>query len=241
MKSIIFFVCSLLWITAATAQSVPEYTGFVNDYAGILDNSQRSALETKLAEFKKSTSNEIAVCIESGLNGNEEQQRSLHIAEVWGIGHKDRSNGILIYIAVQDRALFIQVGKGLEGAVPDIIANRISDNIMIPEFREGRYYEGINKGIDALIEASRGEYEGIPESPEGGPVWPIVLAIIIFVLLIIIFGSKSGGGKGGYRGPRTFGGGGFFGGGGGGFSGGGGGFGGFGGGSFGGGGAGGRW
>lgn len=240
MKSIIFFVCSLgLWITAVTAQSVPEYTGFVNDYAGLLDNSQRSALEKKLTEFKKSTSNEIAVCIESSLNGNDEQQRSLHIAEVWGIGHKDRSNGILIYISANDRALFIQVGKGLEGAVPDIIANRISDNIMIPEFREGRYYEGISKGIDALMEASRGEYEGIPENPEGGPAWPIIMAIVIFVLLIIIF-SRKGGGKGGYRGPRTYSGGGFFGGG---FSGGGGGggFGGFGGGSFGGGGAGGRW
>ena len=172
------------------------------------------------------------------------------IAEEWGIGQEGKDNGVLIYVAFADRKLRIHTGYGVEGFLPDIMANRIIDQVLVPAFRKGKYYDGFDKSTNIISDLAEGEYtaddlgggEGIPAE--------VILFIIIFIviLIIIINNADSGGGyhRGGrYERDRGGGwviigpGGGGWNSGGGGF--GGGGFGGFGGGGFGGGGASGGW
>ncbi len=190
-------------------------------------------------------------CWTPSLEGEDAFDYSLRIAEAWGIGSGEKNNGVLLYAAMQDREVRIQVGYGLEGAIPDALAKRIIERHIVPNFKQSRYYEGVNEAVDALMAASRGEYEAeLTGAEKRDKYMPLVLLLVVIAFLVggFFFGrnNKRGGGKGGgFRGGgpifwgTTLGGGGFSGGGG--FGGGGGGFGGFGGGSFGGGGAGGSW
>lgn len=214
---------------------------FVYDEAGMLSQVEHDLLIKKLKAYNDSTSNEFALVIESTLNESDAFERSLEIAEKWGLGKEKKDNGLLIYIAVREMEIFIQVGEGLEGRITDGRTGDVIRKVMVPYFKKGEYYEGINQGIDKLVAYAAGEFEGEDEvvSP---PVWVIILIIGFIVLLIIIFGrggTTYTGKRHSHHGPWGWGGG--FGGFGGGGLGGGGGFGGFGGGSFGGGGAGGSW
>lgn len=224
-------------------------SGLVNDYANMLSSSEEQRLETKLRSYRDTTTNAFVITTLESLQGYpiEDVAREMH--NQWNIQYEERGNGILVLISEQDRAMRIEVGYGLEGAVPDIMANRIINDVLTPSFRASDFYGGLDQATNILIDLAAGEFEGFPEqqSSEGGI--PIDV-IIIFIIIIFILISKGKGGKGGRRhslgsGGIIFYGGGFGGGGGGGsFGGGGGGFGGFGGGggfSSGGGGASGGW
>lgn len=213
----------------------------VNDYAGVLSASQKSQLESMLRAYDDSTSNQVAIAIEGSLDGEDPFKRSVDIAESWGVGDAGNDNGVLIYVAVNDRKMFIQVGRGLEGAIPDALAGRIIDYEITPSFKTGNYYEGLYKGSIAVMKAAAGEYKAKPRKKNKGfPTWMIVLFIILIVIISkfgrMIRGRSGTFSRGGYIGGTGWGGGWSGGGGGGGSS-----WGGFGGGSFGGGGAGGSW
>src|SRR5690606_14534496 len=90
------------------------------------------------------------------------------LAQKWGIGNKKYNNGILLLVALEDRAVTIRTGYGVEGSVPDAIAYRIIENEIKPSFRNGQYYEGINNGVDALISFTKGEYTADPKNRRGG-------------------------------------------------------------------------
>jgi len=217
---------------------------------------QKDFLERKLVSYDDSTSNQIAIVIVDDLHDYEANEYATALGRKWGIGGKEFNNGILILISTGggdgNRDAYIATGYGLEGAIPDITAKSILNNSLIPNFKNGDYFRGLNESVDAIIKAAAGEYKA-PEGYGSGTrknlkPWQITLLIFIIwiVLGIISRGGKGGGGyvsRRGYRGfwGPTIGGGGF--GSGGGWSGGsgGGGFGGFGGGGFGGGGAGGKW
>ena len=170
----------------------------------------------------------------------------LKIGRSWGVGGKDYNNGVVLLIALGDRKINIATGYGVEGALPDITAKHIIDEVIKPNFKGRDYYRGIDEGTDAIIKAVKGEYKAPPKkNNRDSPVLGIILFIII---LILVFASRGGGGGGqymshrgsrGFMGPIFFPGGGWGGSSSGGSSGGG--FGGFGGGSFGGGGASGSW
>jgi len=245
----------------SNAQNFPEPPGrLVADYSGTLRQIEINALETKLRAFEDSTSNQLAVVLLSSIGDYEVADYAVRLAKKWGIGTKKHDNGILLLAAIQDRAVTIQTGYGMEGALPDIIAYRIIQNEIKPAFRQGDYFGGIDKATDAIIAQTKGEYKAEPKvrerNPQGSGGSLIVVIIVVFVIFLM---SKSNGGNGRRRGNMMSGrgssdifwwtlmsgmgkgssGGGF---GGGGFGGGsGGGFGGFGGGGFGGGGASGRW
>lgn len=217
------------------------------------------ALERKLIAYDDSTSNQIAIVIVDTLHGYDANQFATALGEKWGVGGSAQfDNGIVILISTGggagNRDAYIAVGRGLEGAIPDMTAAAIIDHELIPEFRNGNYYQGLDKATDAVIRAAVGEYKapanyGSRKKSKKGI--PFTTIIILIILAFIFLSGKGGGGtyvsRGGYGGWR--GGGGWIGGGsgwgGGGWSGGGGssggGFGGFGGGGFGGGGAGGKW
>ncbi len=230
--------------------NAPNPPRLVNDYVGILSQNEMAALEQKLVAYDDSTSTQIAIVIESSIEGDDIFEYSHRLAEKWGIGREGKNNGILIYIAIQDRQLRIQTGYGAEGFLPDVMARRIIDQVIGPQFRNQRYYAGLDKATEIIMKLGNGEYSNDDVYRDDFP-FEVLFFIIIFIIIIVII-SKGGGG-GYHRGGRydSDGGGWIFigpgggrsgwngGGGGGGF--GGGGFGGFGGGGFGGGGAGGSW
>lgn len=239
------------------AQSIlprPNPPKLVNDIADVLSPDQEASLERKLVAYDDSTSNQVVVVTVKTLDNYPIEEYSTKLFREWGIGNKKTNNGILIIAAIEDRQIRIETGYGLEGAIPDIVANQIIRNDIGPAFRSGDYYEGFDKATTSVIEAAAGEYRA-PEgyADRGKRKAPTTSIIFIIILIIIVLSriNRGGGGGGfmsrrGYRGfgpvfwpGGGFGGGGFGGGGGGGF--GGGGFGGFGGGSSGGGGASGSW
>ncbi len=263
MKSyriLLISILSLLYVAGLQSKEIPRRPNpprLVNDYVQILAPVEREALEQKLVAYDDSTSTQIAIVIERSLEGEAIFDYSYELATSWGIGGPE-DNGLLIYVAVSDRKIFIQTGYGVEGFLPDAMIDRIIKNIIVPAFRENRYYKGLNEATDVIIQLGSGEYKNENPGQKGEGFPPLAALIIIVVLIIIIYSLFNNGGDGGgyYGGGRyddyhrgrgggwIFLPGGGFGGsrGGGGFGGGSsGGFGGFGGGDFGGGGAGGEW
>lgn len=257
MKKILLpiFLFLTLFAAAQIEKAIPEAPNpqkLVVDLTGTLTADQQQALEQKLVAYDDSTSNQVAVVIIATTGDYDIAEFAFALGRKWGVGNKNKDNGVVLLIAKNDRKVFIAPGYGLEGAIPDITAKRIVEDIIVPNFRGNDFYRGIDEGTDALIKAAQGEFvaeEGYANRGEGGKPFPL-LGIIILIIIIIIIMNRGGGGRGGsfmsrrgYRNinrPTVF----WFptgGGGGGGFGGGGGGFGGFGGGSFGGGGAGGSW
>jgi uncharacterized protein len=268
MKKIISLLIPIFLLACLTAisQDIPDPMSpprLVNDFAGILNAGQARHLEQKLVNFDDSTSSQILVVIVKSLNGLTKEEFADQIGEKWGAGQKGKNNGVVVLVKPKygndDGKVRISVGYGLEGAIPDAIGKRIVENEMIPYFKAGDYFTGIDKATTTLISLAKGEYtaDQYKKKTQGGAAG-FLIPIIIIILIILFMRKNSGnhyttGSKGtsfwtalwlasmmGNRGHSgSWGdfrsGGGSFGGGGGG------GFGGFGGGSFGGGGAGGSW
>jgi uncharacterized protein len=135
-----------------------KITHYVTDETSTLTSSQITTLETKLSNFEKETSNQVVVYIIAALNGESLEETSYEIAEKNGIGQKSKNNGVLLFIAMNDRKMRIEVGYGLEGALPDALAGQIIRKEITPYFKQAKYYEGINAGVDAIISATKGEY-----------------------------------------------------------------------------------
>jgi uncharacterized protein len=240
----------------------PNPPRLVTDAANVLTPEQREILEHKLVALDDSTSNQIAVVLIKTLGDYGIDEYANKLFREWGIGNKGTNNGVLLIAAIDDRKVRIEVGYGLEGAIPDIITASIIRNEIGPSFREGNYFRGIDNAINALTKAAAGEYK-VKKSKKkvkgygeegGGSIVGFILIIIVVIILAIIRGGRGGRGpRGGMMSRSGFGdiatgmlissllSGGRGGGGGGWGGGGGGGFGGFGGGSSGGGGASGGW
>jgi uncharacterized protein len=252
----LLFIFSCIFCAAQDIPPKPNPPKLVNDFAHVLTQDQVDALEQKLVAYDDSTSIQIVVVTVPSTGDYVIDDYALKILRVWGVGNKKTNNGLVILAAINDHKVFIATGYGMEGAVPDITANEIVENDIIPNFKTKNFYDGFNNAADDIIKASAGEYKapaGYNQHGHGVPGGSI-FGIIIFIFIVLLLISRGGGGGGGlFRGGGFLPwmlismlgnggrGGGGFGGGGGGFGGGGGGFGGFGGGSGGGGGAGGSW
>lgn len=228
----------------------PNPARLVNDYANILTPDQNAALEKKLYQFDDSTTSQIVVVIVKSLEGNDVADAAIELGRSWKVGDKKNNNGVVLLVSVNDRKLNISPGYGLEKSLPDLVCQQIIQTIIVPNFKGNDYYAGIDRGTDAIIQATKGEFKapgGYNRRSKGTPFSRIIFIIVIVIVLLSLFGG--GGNRGGTfmsrRGfaPMIFPGG-WGGNSGGGWSGGGGssgGFGGFGGGSFGGGGSSGSW
>lgn len=266
-KKIVFLLALVgLFIGSAAAQTLPEPmrpVRLVNDFVQMFSPQQQAALEQKLVSFADSTSTQIAVVTVADLDGAAISDYAQRLFDKWGIGgNSDKNNGILILVkpkTLDSRGeVFIATGYGVEGAVPDALAGRIVDYEILPAFRQGQYYVGVDRAATALMSLVAGEftadqYLAKQQKMPAGMIWAGLL-IIFFIIAGIISSIRSRGDGGSQEtlsstgnimtammigsllGGRGHSGGGF-----GGFSGGGGGFGGFGGGFSGGGGAGGSW
>jgi uncharacterized protein len=185
----------------------PNPPKLVNDFTGTLTPEQKDGLEQKLYRYDDSTSNQIAVVIVPTTGDYSVEEVALKILRDWGVGNKDKNNGIVILIAKDDHKIRIEVGYGLEGPVPDITAKSIIDNDITPAFKEGNYYRGLDKATDDIIKAAAGEYKA-PEGYGKGKGKGIGFSSIIFFLIILflIFGSRGGRGNGGMMSRRGYGG-----------------------------------
>ncbi|MCD8742563.1 TPM domain-containing protein [Mucilaginibacter roseus] len=241
----------------------PKSTTLVTDYTNTLSAEDKQRLEDKLVAFDDSTSTQIAIVMMRSVGEYDIGEYAIKLGRAWGIGQKDKNNGVLILVAKDDRKLTIQTGYGVEGALPDAVTRQIRENDINPRFREGDFYGGLNAGVDQIIKYTKGEYkaEAKPKKRDkGGSGAGVLIGIIVTVIIVIIISRRGGGGGGGriidrrggadpfwwflagnMLGNSGRGGGGWGGFSGGGGSSGGGGFGGFGGGSFGGGGSSGSW
>jgi uncharacterized protein len=237
---IIFTLAFVLNVTPLLALGVPALKARVNDYAGMLSSYTEKQLEGILRDLEQTDSTQIVVLTIPSLEGEVLEEFSIKVVEQWKIGQKGYDNGALLLIAKADRQMRIEVGYGLEGSLTDLMAGRIIDNVIVPQFRAGNFDQGVLDGVQAMIGVVRGEYKAPQKIPSRkGPKFKadslfffIWLGFVIFV--IIMRSRRRAYRRKGARGSSSgigwiggFGGGGFSSGGfGGGFGGGGGGFGG---------------
>lgn len=259
LKASLSFLLILSFLPAWSQFEVPEKPDLqtsVYDYITLLSDTQKNALEQKLIRYSDSTSTQIVVAIIASTEGENITYLGAQWGQKWGIGKGGDDNGVLLLLARNDKKIAINTGYGVEGSLTDAMSRRIIENSIIPEFKAGDYYGGLDNGVDAIFQVLTGEFKGEPGSTsEKGFSLRAFLPFIIFFVILIILSKRSKGG-GGRNGGRRKGigiwdmiilsnmgrSGGGFGGGGGSFGGGRGGFGGgFGGGGFGGGGASGGW
>lgn len=241
-----------------TIPEIPKFQTSVYDYASVLNAQEKAALEQKLINYSDSTSTQIVIITIESLKGEDIGFLTPKWGQTWGIGGSEKNdNGVIILLAEKERKIWISAGYGVEDRLTAGIGGEITRNNILPEFKAGSYYRGLDAGTDAIFEVLKGKYKGERKnSKSDGSPFPIVL-ILIFIVIIFLIAKKNGGGNNGKNGNNgggfglaemiilsSLGRGGGFGGGssGGGFGGGGGGFGGgFGGGGFSGGGSGGSW
>ena len=131
--------------------------GFVNDYASVLSQEQKATLENKISAYQKSTTNEIAVAVILSLQDDTIENFAVKLFEDWGIGSKEKDNGVLILVAIEDRKMRIETGYGVEGYLTDAQASWIINDIMKPAFRNNDYYFGVNGAVDKIMAALGGE------------------------------------------------------------------------------------
>lgn len=153
---------------AATASDVPRLAGRVNDYANLLTRPQSEQLEQTLAQYERETGNQVAILTVPSLGGQDIESYSIRVAEAWKIGQKGKDNGVILVVAPNDRRVRIEVGYGLEGVLPDILAARIIRSVLTPAFQSGQYYTGIAGAVDAIMRVSRGGEFTAPPSPAQG-------------------------------------------------------------------------
>ena len=258
--ALIVVACAAIAAPNAVGAEVmpPKPAGYFNDYANVVSRDTALRLNEQLAQFERETSNQIVVAVFPKMESDSSiEDYTQRIAQQWAVGQGDRRNGAVLFVFVNDRKMFIQVGYGLEGGIPDVTAFDITERRIKPLFRANDFEGGLAVGTDSLMKAARGEYQGTGETvaekgrgeKKSSTNMPCLAFFLIPLFMLAIGGSRRrrrrGWGYTGMGGPFiggwSSGGGGW--GGGGWSSGGGGGFSGFsgGGGSFGGGGAGSDW
>jgi uncharacterized protein len=237
------FLVSFCFCCLAAEVIPPSPTQYFNDYAHVVSPDIAAGLNQKLQDFERESSDQILVAIFPTMQSDSSiEDYTVRVARSWKVGQADKNNGAVLFVYVQEHKMFIQVGYGLEGVLPDAMCKRIIDEQITPRFKAGDFNGGLSAGVQAIISATKGEYKGngrtVAEN-RGNANFPMPLIVaIIFIALLFLrlvrrrsrFGGTgagwwlTGGGMGGWGGGGSSGGG---------FSGGGG--------SFGGGGAGGSW
>lgn len=249
----LFFLCALCggaFVAVAAERIPPAPAHYFNDYAHVVSAGVAEELNATLERFERTSSNQLVVAIFPRMESDSSvEDYTVRVAQAWKVGQQDKKNGAVLFAFMQEHQLYLQVGYGLEGVLPDVTAKRIISNEIAPRFRQGDVDGGMRAGVQAMIAATQGEYHGngqtsasarTRQNGSNGFSFGIIFAFIVLFSIIsrhrnrrtYVFGGPRGGW---WMGPPGGGGGWSSGGGssGGGFSGGGG--------SFGGGGAGGKW
>ena len=161
---------------------------YVNDYARVLSSSTVADLNRQLNDFERQSSNQVLVVIYPKMQSQSSiEDYTVRVAQAWGVGRKDRRNGVILFIFTQDRKMRLEVGYGLEGALPDAISNRIIENEIAPRFRQNDYNGGVRAGVDAIMKATRGEYKGTgrtlgKNAQRAAWIGPVIIMVGIWII-----------------------------------------------------------
>lgn len=181
----------------------PKFQTSVYDYINLLTPNQKGDLERKLIRYSDTTSTQIVVAIIASTQGENIAYLAANWGEKWGIGQKGKDNGILVLLARNDRKITISTGKGAEARLTDLMSRRIIESRIIPQFKSGDYYAGLDAGVEGIFQVLQGEFKETKKQPKrkkkkGKKGW--ISAPIIIIMFIIIFANR--GGRGGGRGRR---------------------------------------
>lgn len=193
-------ICCFVFIASFGASALlaaevipPSPAHYFNDYAGIVSQSAASEFDRQLMEFTVQTSNQVVVAIFPKMQSDDDVATyTQRVAESWAVGQKDRRNGIVLFVFVEDRKMIIQVGYGLEGALPDVAAFNITEHQMKPKFAAGDYEGGLRTGIDSILNAIRGEYRGTGQIVSKRERTPHVIGPLFLVAVFLILSLLSG-------------------------------------------------
>lgn len=201
---LLVFLCTSLAWGQFTIPKKPAKETSVYDYIDLLPASQSKALEQKLIRYSDSTSTQIVVAIIGSTEGENINYLGAQWGQKWGIGQADKDNGILILLARNDRRIAINTGYGAEGSLTDFMSKRIIESVIIPEFKNGDYYGGLNKGVDAIFQVLTGEFqEDRTFGNNNGFSLEALLPFIIFLIVLIILTRKNKNNRGGRGGGRN--------------------------------------
>jgi uncharacterized protein len=169
----------------------PKPPGYFQDNGGVVSKSAALRFNEQLAQFERETSNQVWVVVYPKMQSDSDiADYTQRVAQAWGVGQKERRNGVVLFVFVQDRKMFIQVGYGLEGALPDATCFDITEYKIKPLFRNNDYEGGLAIGIDSIFKAIRGEYKGsgktLAEGRHGGGGAPSFLFFVIFLIALIV-------------------------------------------------------
>jgi uncharacterized protein len=203
-----WLVAVALAATVFGASPLPAPPGnYLLDEAEVLSPGQKLVLAQKLAQFERETSSQLWVCVLPEVPSDYAMEDfTQRTAEAWGVGRKEKDNGMVLFVFPQSRAMRIEVGYGLEGAVPDALANNIINDEIVPYFRGGDMAGGIERGAEALMAAARGEYTGTGQTlgeqqgPENDPA-ALFWALVILIIFIVIATKRAQSGRGSIYGP----------------------------------------
>ncbi len=196
---VLFLVCGSIW--AQNIVPVPPLKSRVTDQTNTLSETEKRNLESKLSSFEQSKGSQVAVLMIPTTGDETIEQYGIRVADTWKIGREGVDDGVIFLVAMQDRKMRIEVGYGVEGAIPDALAKRIISQIVTPEFRAGHFYDGINDGVDAIISLVNGEELPVATQQQrsvSGKSMPkfsylfIILGLIIFGVINSILRSKLG-------------------------------------------------
>lgn len=221
----------LSWASVSAQElKFPRPRGYVNDFANIIPDTQELQLQSLLLSLEKLTTAQVAVVIMPSIAPYDIEYYAVKLFETWGIGQKGKDNGVLLLVAVKERRVRIEVGYGLEGALPDAICKQIIEKYIIPYFKQGNYGKGISAGVSQIVKYIAREYNIDPSQISGYKVYSpqpqrgnSLIGFIIYFILLFIFirifgifgvfllptgrGGYWGGGGGGFGGFGGFGGG----------------------------------
>lgn len=180
----------------------PKFQTSVYDYVNLLSASQKTSLESKLVRYSDTTSTQIVVAIISSTEGENINYLAANWGEKWGIGDAEKDNGVLILLAKDDKKIAIQNGKGAEHLLTDFQSKRIIERVIIPEFKKGDFYGGLDKGADYIFKTLNGEFKGTRQKESEGFDPGIIIFIIMIIVFFIIVSRGNKNNKGGGRGFR---------------------------------------
>ena len=182
-------------IRAALALEVPPLRAHVNDNAGMLSQGVVRQMDLLLKDFEQKDSTQIVVLTIPSLEGEALEDYSMRVAEQWKVGHKGLDNGAILLISRADRKVRIEVGYGLEGHLTDLQAGRIIREIIIPEFKAGRFDQGVVNGVQAMMDIVRGEFKAADKKGSSGfgsrDLTNVIPFLFLFVFLVFSLGRVS--------------------------------------------------
>lgn len=198
---IVFFIVLHCLLLAAPANNLlaksniparPTPPRLVNDFANVINDTQEQQLEQKLVAFNDSTSTQIAVVTVTSLNGDAPYNFAHEILAQWGVGQKDKDNGVVVLVAPNERQTFISTGYGVEADLTDARCRRIIENYMIPQFKEGNYYAGIDDATNVIMGILSGQFTPDDNPKKSADLWIALLIFVVYLFIVILIIKVSG-------------------------------------------------